>query len=164
MNRQTRKWQEKHRQYKSQYQHGYFLNYKLRLIAALGGKCVRCGFSDFRALQFDHIRGGGVKELKAGKNMIMMKRYLQNIDAAKKKIQILCANCNWIKRFERNENPRIKSNLNYDYRHQSAFPIQRGRTLLHTRSKERLPVRPSKEGTRTPRSDWRRARRRHQEK
>jgi len=30
-----------------------------RVIAALGGKCAKCGFSDWRALQIDHINGGG---------------------------------------------------------------------------------------------------------
>lgn len=30
----------------------------------LGDSCVRCGFSDKRALQVDHINGGGLQERK----------------------------------------------------------------------------------------------------
>ncbi len=42
------------------------LNKTLRheVITFLGGKCIRCGFTDERALQLDHVDGGGVKELK----------------------------------------------------------------------------------------------------
>lgn len=87
----------KHRQY----------GWKIRLaaIAMFGNKCVRCGFNDPRALQFDHIHGDGFKE--KGKYYIgFLKRLLANPDF--ETYQLLCANCNWIKRYENNENPNVQ--------------------------------------------------------
>lgn len=74
------------------------------IIEALGGKCVRCGFADKRALQIDHINGGGSKERKERNfegqfHGMVLKSFLN----AENKYQLLCANCNWIKRFENNE-------------------------------------------------------------
>ncbi|MCK9370314.1 helix-turn-helix domain-containing protein [Candidatus Dojkabacteria bacterium] len=71
------------------------IKYRKVLIEELGGKCNRCGFSDLRALQIDHINGGGSKEIT--------KYYKKMIKEAPGKYQILCANCNWIKRVENNE-------------------------------------------------------------
>ena len=41
-------------------------NQKIRetIIRMLGGKCIKCNFTDPRALQMDHINGGGTKEMK----------------------------------------------------------------------------------------------------
>lgn len=70
--------------------------------------CVRCGFKDKRALQFDHINGGGNKSrLDHSSTDQTYLSYLLD-PALKEKIQVLCANCNWIKKDENNENPRGK--------------------------------------------------------
>jgi predicted HNH restriction endonuclease len=74
---------------------------RMRVIEILGGKCNYCGFDDARALQIDHIKGSGVKELKS-----MSRRTFHNkvftlvryINPKQKEYQLLCANCNWIKR------------------------------------------------------------------
>jgi len=70
----------------------------------LGGKCKRCNFSDIRALQIDHVNGNGSKEVKSfyGGNKTMQ-RYIFMGRLPKKNYQILCANCNWIKRHENKE-------------------------------------------------------------
>jgi hypothetical protein len=74
------------------------------LLELLGSHCVRCGFADIRALQIDHINGQGKKEFQKFKGNISLYRfYLKNPDLAKKYLQVLCANCNWIKRFENKE-------------------------------------------------------------
>ena len=74
---------------------------RLRALETLGNKCVRCGFSDPRALQIDHINGGGSKEMKSkGNYKIYRDIVLGNLNG----YQALCANCNWIKRHENNEN------------------------------------------------------------
>lgn len=67
----------------------------------LGGVCLFCGFSDIRALQFDHVEGGGNQHLKG----LPTYRYYQSIidGSIDVKIQLLCSNCNWIKRVENNE-------------------------------------------------------------
>lgn len=79
-------------------------NYKLRerAILLLGGRCVKCGFSDHRALQFDHINGGGNRERNSGirAGAHLHRRVLKGNHEG---LQLLCANCNWIKRYENNE-------------------------------------------------------------
>mgnify|MGYP001561252533 CR=1 FL=1 len=68
--------------------------------AKLGGKCKHCGFSDIRALQIDHKNGRGGKERRNHTNLVGYRRFvLENIE----KYQLLCANCNWIKRVEEKE-------------------------------------------------------------
>ncbi len=69
---------------------------RANLIDLLGGKCVRCGFSDRRALQFDHKSGGIGHNRPTG---WAYTKHLMNA-AAEDQLQLLCANCNWIKRHE----------------------------------------------------------------
>lgn len=71
-----------------------------RVIEKLGGKCVRCGFSDSRALQIDHVNGGGTQENRREGNVRVMRMALADTEG---KYQLLCANCNWIKRWENRE-------------------------------------------------------------
>lgn len=82
-----------------------------RLFDLLGRKCsnpnclVPGGCSDVRCLQFDHIEGGGMIERlnKFKSNNMMYRYYAANPEEAKKRLQVLCANCNWIKRKEKGE-------------------------------------------------------------
>jgi hypothetical protein len=78
---------------------------KTKLIVILGGKvCKKCGYDeDERALQIDHINGGGVKERRKGYTYQVFKKYVDNPELAKKTLQVLCANCNQIKKFENKE-------------------------------------------------------------
>lgn len=69
--------------------------------SALGGKCGRCGFRDTRALQIDHINGGGSRENKGSRNYY--RRVTESVIEGEGKYQLLCANCNWIKRAENKE-------------------------------------------------------------
>ena len=60
--------------------------------------CNNCNFSDWRALQIDHINGGGNEHRRQSKDAIP---YLKSILNDKKELfQILCANCNRIKEYE----------------------------------------------------------------
>ena len=75
------------------------------LFVIMGHECVQCGFSDKRALQFDHIDGGGNQEVKKFKSNTTMLRYYRDRPAEMKDhFQILCANCNRIKAITHNEN------------------------------------------------------------
>ena len=76
---------------------------RLRVIRLLGGKCVKCGFDDVRALQIDHINGGGQKEHKMFREQYYLKIEKKILEGSKE-YQCLCANHNWIKRYERGEN------------------------------------------------------------
>ena len=73
-------------------------------ISVLGGKCVRCGFTDIRALQIDHINGGGSKDVKRrGRGGQFYNQVMNSFLNKENEFQLLCANCNWIKRVENNE-------------------------------------------------------------
>lgn len=89
---------EKIRKNNDKYNH----NLRQQVVDYLGGKCVKCGFNDIRALQIDHINGGGYQEMK---NLSAKQRYrlVLQTEKDKNKYQLLCANCNWIKRFEDKE-------------------------------------------------------------
>lgn len=66
-------------------------------------RCIRCGFSDRRALQIDHINGGGNQEKNIRLKNNWHKWMRMVIEDQTGKYQILCANCNWIKRCENRE-------------------------------------------------------------
>lgn len=78
----------------------------MKAIILLGSKCANpynlphpdwC--NDPRCLQIDHINGGGRKEKeKLGTNG-MYKRVLSHPED----YQLLCSNCNWLKRWENKE-------------------------------------------------------------
>lgn len=63
--------------------------------------CVRCGFSDLAALSIDHINGNGNKHREEIHNANIY-RWLKNNDYPEG-FQILCMNCQFIKRHENKE-------------------------------------------------------------
>lgn len=87
--------------------------YRVRqeIFELLGGaRCVHCGYDkDWRCLQIDHIHGGGKKDSRTSggtTNLWSFRRWLSaHQEDAKHVYQVLCANCNWIKRFENGEQP-----------------------------------------------------------
>lgn len=98
-----KKWRVNNRERSRELSNNHYANLKMRVFEVLGGaKCCKCGFSDTRALQIDHINGGGNKERYNSKHN--PKKYFNEIiEAGGNGYQVLCANCNWIKRFENNE-------------------------------------------------------------
>jgi hypothetical protein len=93
---------ENHKRYSRSHNITYYRRLRVAGLELLGGKCVRCGFSDIRALQFDHIHGGGCKD-KRERKAIIYKDVIDTTLRGENKYQLLCANCNWIKRCENNE-------------------------------------------------------------
>lgn len=74
------------------------------LVQFLGGKCVKCQFTNLVALQLDHIHGDGGKERQYFKSSsTMYSYYLNHLSEVKQQLQVLCANCNWIKKEQQNE-------------------------------------------------------------
>ncbi len=67
--------------------------------------CSECGFPDKRALHFDHVNGGGRRHRKSLPSGSAYYRALMNmsLDELRAAFQVLCANCNAIKREEREE-------------------------------------------------------------
>jgi len=83
------------------------LSIKITLFSMFGSKCKKCGFTDHRALQLDHIKGDGAKMRRYTTLQRSRLRYylwlLNNPEYTLNQIQLLCANCNWIKRYENDE-------------------------------------------------------------
>lgn len=73
---------------------------RIALLEFLGGRCVRCGFSDWRALQIDHVNGGGAVDRATGRSQGYVAK---RVRANPSRFQVLCANCNSIKRVEEGE-------------------------------------------------------------
>lgn len=84
--------------------------WRIKAVLKLGGKCTKCEFDDIRALQIDHINGDGYKERTVRKS-INRNISLGLIDLSR--YQLLCANCNWIKRLENNEGTNRKDYNKY---------------------------------------------------
>ena len=87
----------KYREYRNKINY----NNRMRTIEILGGKCVVCGFSDCRALQVDHINSDG-KEERLGRGHTQSALHTA-IGNSPEKFQLLCANCNIIKKHESGE-------------------------------------------------------------
>lgn len=89
---------------------------RIKILELLGNKCsnpdcaIPGGMDDLRCLQIDHVNGGGNRE-KVGKLHDGYKYYkmiLKKITEGSKDYQLLCANCNWIKRCKNHEFPKNK--------------------------------------------------------
>lgn len=79
------------------------------ILEALGNKCAECGFSNWKALEIDHVKNNGNEERKALKNYDYYYRLiLKKIKEGSKDYQLLCASCNRIKEIERKEIEREK--------------------------------------------------------
>jgi len=86
------------------------------LVISLGHRCAckepdcwhigQCVIEDYRILQIDHVDSGGTKEIELKGNRVMYLYYLKHPEEAKQKLQILCANCNWMKRHRNKEFPK----------------------------------------------------------
>lgn len=87
-------------EFRKQYERGRHIRNRELAISVLGGKCASCGMNDKRCLQIDHINGGGTKELRDIGSYAICRWIRGNPEEAKTKYQILCANCNWIKKYE----------------------------------------------------------------
>jgi hypothetical protein len=90
----------------------YFRNYHknkrrelhLKAIELLGNECSRCHEKDWRCLQIDHIKGHGYSQKRKYSCAETLYRHIiSDIMNESKDYQCLCANCNWIKKYERNE-------------------------------------------------------------
>ena len=69
-------------------------------------RCLKCGFTDIRALSIDHINGNGNKHRKSiGCYGSQFYTWLKNHNYPVG-YQVLCMNCNFIKRFEQREDVR----------------------------------------------------------
>lgn len=80
------------------------------IINLMGGKCSSCGFDDHRALQIDHVNSDGKDHRKifANRAFAYYKDIRDSFVSGDGRFQLLCANCNWIKRHELEEHTKRK--------------------------------------------------------
>ena len=116
------RWNRNHPEKLKEYSHIYYLRNKpkillnlkeskrrkrkeirTKILQLLGNKCKRCGEEDWRCLQIDHVNGKGWQERKHLNHFYYEKRVLQKIKSGSKEYQLLCANCNWKKKYEKGE-------------------------------------------------------------
>lgn len=92
-----------HRKQINSYIKKYYLKLKLEIFELLGNKCVRCGESDFRCLQIDHVNDNGniERKLAHGNKTTYLKNIIRNIKNGSHDYQLLCANCNTKKEYDR---------------------------------------------------------------
>lgn len=71
---------------------------KAAVMAAYGGVCCRCGFSDVRALTIHHVNGNGVRHRGKGRRSgEALYRWLYREGFPRNRgLVILCANCHMI--------------------------------------------------------------------
>lgn len=89
---------EKNREYqknwarKNKGRHKEYRNKKrIEAIEKLGGKCVYCGCNEYKALEINHIKGGGSKEHNDGRKIVLDIIY-ERIDI--KEVELTCRVCN----------------------------------------------------------------------
>jgi hypothetical protein len=90
--------------------HERYIKTRNELIGLLGGKCLNPfgqhekSYTDVRCLQIDHVNGGGRTEVKKFPNTLAFYKYvIEQVKSGSKNYQLLCANCNLIKRNEKRE-------------------------------------------------------------
>jgi len=102
--------------YRAGYQRKWAQKVRDKVIEKLGGRCSspNCGWinsdgsqgcTDRRCLQVDHVRGDGSSERK---NLNYFQIYQKVLLDAEGRYQLLCANCNWIKKNLNQEVPKSK--------------------------------------------------------
>jgi hypothetical protein len=106
----TLEWYHENREKACIYSANWKDKVKKEIFELLGDKCsnpkclVPGGCKDPRCLQIDHVNGNGKKDrIRFGATIQYYRYILKEIQRGSKDYQLLCANCNWIKRVEKKE-------------------------------------------------------------
>lgn len=84
---------------------------RIEMINEYGGKCIKCGITDYDVLSIDHIDNTGAEDRKNGLYGYNLYRKLKKDSWPKDNYQLLCRNCNWKKELKRkSSNANIQSN------------------------------------------------------
>lgn len=101
----------------------YYYRVRNKIYELLGDECKRCGTQDRRVFQVDHVDGGGNSRKiinRAGQGRT--KRILNEIEAGSNRYQLLCANCNLVKK---HENKEIKGHVRGEFYKQDISEVAR---------------------------------------
>lgn len=104
----ARNYWKRHKQEKKEYDKQYNEQMKNDVIRHYSHgtmKCAKCGFSDIRALQLDHIKGNGKKDRESHRGVGVTYYVWLRTQNYPESLQVLCANCNIIKAIENHEHP-----------------------------------------------------------
>lgn len=98
---------ENHREEYNKYSREYCAKKRKEILTFFGNKCIECGYEGL-ALQIDHVNGHGTQERKKlGRETIKYYLYIiKQIKLGSKDYQLLCANCNFIKRLTKENSNR----------------------------------------------------------
>ena len=102
-NEYSKAYHKNHKDVRNEWSREYRKKNKLIVVSHYGKgtcECVHCGYSDIRALQIDHIHGGGEAHRRGIKQdfyVWLIKNDFPN------GFQVLCANCQQIKMCENKE-------------------------------------------------------------
>ncbi len=90
------------REYNPNNSNSFYSTMRKKLFAVLGEKkCVNCGFDDERALGFEQTDDvASFDFIQRAGTASSWEKYISDPDLAKKKLQVICLNCNMIKQKE----------------------------------------------------------------
>jgi hypothetical protein len=104
------KWKLNNRSAHREAQRNHRYTVRREILDLLGGqRCVQCGYDkDWRALQIDHIHSDGRNDRNTptGTGVWAFRKKLMDptqLEFARTRYQVLCANCNVVKKYEKNE-------------------------------------------------------------
>jgi len=104
----SRRWLDSHPDKRRAYRRAYHERLRNQVLQMLGTRCAICGFADVRALQVDHVNGGGRQEKTGLHNPLALYRRILKVHGLG--YRVLCANCNVIKAREQGEYKRTLIN------------------------------------------------------
>lgn len=90
--------------------HKHYDKLKTAAYNVLGNKCTKCPETDFRVLQIDHRDGKGSRHRRKCNGYDKLYR---DVVKHPERFQILCANCNWRKRWDQIEHKRRTTEETY---------------------------------------------------
>ncbi len=97
-----------------------YRNLRAMLYEIVGKQCVGCGHDDIRVLEFDHVHGDGAEDRRKFQGArSMLEFYVAHPAIAKRALQTMCRNCNWLKR---KGNPLPNASRLLDGRTHDEFP------------------------------------------
>ena len=90
-----RRWRKSHPRYYGDWGREARRKLRLEVMDGLGGRhCARCGCSDIRVLEINHVHGGGRREQRAsGRDQMKMLRQIRRGDRPGE-FEVLCKVCN----------------------------------------------------------------------
>ena len=113
----NKQYQKDHRQEQNKRAAAYVQRLRGEVFKKLGGRCssAMCrwlnedgseGCLDERCLQIDHVFDDGYKDRQQQKSPTMVSIYRKVLADTIGRYQLLCANCNWLKRWAHDEQRR----------------------------------------------------------